>query len=328
MANLPVAALDNTKAHLVNALRHWLLPLAQRLAKVPVARWRMLAMVLLGAWILTSLARLFWVLLPIAPAPVAALPVPVNAGSGSAQTAKTAAATVDIETLVGWHLFGEVGAVKTPNAGAIEAQAQDSALNLQLFGLVQSNDDAFARAILLIDGQQQQFAIGEQLPASGKVALAKVLADRAIIDNNGHYETLWLYDPESMKQLGTSTPVVTEVKKVDLRVDQVATATATGYRDQLYQNPTGLADLIQVSMQKDGLRIRPGRDSKSFAAFGLKADDVVTAINGVSVTDPQHALELYNQMRTAQEATFTIRRGGEDVVIAVSLQGAAGAAAP
>lgn len=324
---MPATALDNTKTRLENALHCWLLPLAQHVAKVPVARWRALAIVLLGAWILASLARLVWLLLPIAPAPVAALPVPVNAGSGSAQTANTAA-TVDIETLVGWHLFGEVGATKTPNAGAIEAQAQDTSLNLQLIGLVQSNDDKSARAILLLDGQQQQFSVGEQLPASGKVVLAKVLADRAIIDNNGRYETLWLYDPESMKQLGTATPTAVETKQVDLRVDQAATATATGYRDQLYQNPAGLADLIQISMQQNGLRIRPGRDAKTFAAFGLKPDDVVTAINGVSVTDPQHALELYNQMRTAQEATFTIRRGGEDVVIAVSLQGAAGAAAP
>lgn len=73
-------------------------------------------------------------------------------------------------------------------------------------------------------------------------------------------------------------------------------------------------------MQPDGVRIRPGRDPKAFAQFGLRPDDIVTAINGVSLANPENALNLYNQMRNAREASLTIRRGTEDIVIAVSLQ--------
>src|SRR5690606_8049414 len=170
--------------------------------------------------------------------------------------------------------------------------------------------------------KQQQFTIGEQLPASGKVVLAKVLADRAIIDNNGRYETLWLYDPESAKKLGELMPASAAAPAAtqDLRGNSAVTSAVSGYREQLYQNPASLANLIQVSVQQDGFRIRPGSDPKTFAAMGLLTDDVVTAINGVPVNDPQKALELYNQMRTATEATLTIRRGGEDLVVNVSLQ--------
>src|SRR5690606_14889205 len=158
--------------------------------------------------------------------------------------------------------------------------------------------------ILLQDGRQQQFAIGEQLPASGRVLLSKVLADRAIIDNNGRYETLWLYDQEALARLGRSAGAATAPTRgsnVDLRRDAAATEAASGYREQLYQNPAGLADLIQVTVQQDGFRIRPGRDPQAFAAFGLRPDDVVTAVNGVSLNNPEAALNLYNQMRTAQE---------------------------
>ena len=314
--------LVTAKTRLEDEARRWLSPLIRQLATVPVLRWRQLIMLLLAAWILISAARLVWLMLPMSTAPVAALPVPVNAVANNAPRSSQNAVAVNIDTLVGWHLFGEAGAVKAAPAGAIEAQAQDTSLTLQLVGLVQSSDDKLARAILLIDGQQRQFAIDEQLPASGKVVLAKVLADRAIIDNNGRYETLWLYDQESLNKLGAVSSADAPVKtnNVDLRVNNTVTRAAVNYRQQLYQNPSSLADLIQVSVQKEGFRIRPGRDPKMFADFGLRPDDVVTAVNGVSVTDPQNALELYNQMRTAQDATLTIRRGGEDVVIAVSLQ--------
>lgn len=324
---MPAAALTTTKMRLEHGLRR-LLPLAQRIGAVPMMRWRQLVLVILAAWILANLARLVWLLLPLSTPPVAATPIPVNATMGDRGAATAQVAAVDIDTLIGWHLFGEARATKPTTApSAIETQAQDTSLNLQLVGLVQSSDDKLARAILLMDGRQQQFAIGEQLPASGKVALSKVLADRAIIDNNGRYETLWLYDQEALNRLGSamqsSGAAPTKTTAVDLRVDQGATAAASGYRDQLYQNPSGLADLIQVSVQQDGFRIRPGRDPKAFAAFGLLPDDIVTAVNGVSLNNPEAALNLYNQMRTAQDATLTIRRGDEEVVIAVSLQGAA-----
>lgn len=322
---MPAPALNTARLRLDNELRR-LSPLAQRVAAVPVARWRLLALVLLSAWMLANLARLVWLLLPLQTPPVATAPVPVNAAVGDRAPATTGVA-VDVDQLVGWHLFGEVGATR-PVASGIEAQAQNTSLNLQLVGLVQSSDDKLARAILLLDGRQQQFAIGEQLPASGKVVLSKVLSDRAIIENNGRYETLWLYDQQALNRLGSAiqpaaAPAASSA--VDLRVDQNVTAAASGYRQQLYQNPSGLADLIQVSVQQDGFRIRPGKDPKAFAAFGLRPDDVVTAINGVSLNNPENALNLYNQMRTAQEATLTIRRGGEDVVIAISLQDAAAA---
>lgn len=320
--DLPAPALITAKTRLESDLRRWLAPVWAQLTAVSALRWRQLALIGLGAWILANLARLIWLLIPVADTPLNAAVIPANPISAQTRTGSNKT-TADIEKLVSWHLFGEAGAEPAATAASgIEEQAQDTALNLQLVGLVQTSEEKLARAILLLDGKQQQFTIGEQLPASGKVVLAKVLADRAIIDNNGRYETLWLYDPESAKKLGELTPASAAAPAAtqDLRGNSAVTSAVSGYREQLYQNPASLANLIQVSVQQNGFRIRPGSDPKTFAAMGLLTDDVVTAINGVPVNDPQKALELYNQMRTATEATLTIRRGGEDIVVNVSLQ--------
>lgn len=307
-----------------NALR-LLDPLAVRFAAVPVRRWQVLLMALLGAAMIADLARLVWLAVPARAAPPV-LVSPVNVATAAAN--KNASA-VDIDKMAGWHLFGEVGAQPhTAAATAVEEQAQDTTLNLQLLGVISASEPTQARAFIMADGRQQQFAIGEQLPGSGKVVLSKVLVDRAIIDNNGHYETLWLYDPNSgMQQLHTPTQPgqSASTSTVDMRGNTGVTQLAQTYRNQLYQNPGSLADVIQVTPASEngkliGYRINPGRDPAQFVKFGLKPGDVVTMINDVRLDDPQRALELYNLLRSQTEASITVHRGNEDVVLMVSLQ--------
>jgi len=326
---LPSQALTHNWLRLQQNGRQWLAPVLQRLAAVGAPRWRLLLLALCAVWVLANLARLVWLVLPLHKAAPPAVSAPVvnalvDAGHGAAKTA------VDIEAMVAWHLFGEVGAVPAKAAGPsnIEEQAQDTSLNLQLLGVVSASDPAMARAVIMADGHQQQFAIGEQLPGSGKVVLSKVLVDRVIIDNNGRYETLWLYDPEStarQPQVNGATPPPAGTGTVDMRTNAQVTNMAQGYRQQLYQNPSSLADVIQVAPANEGgkllgYRVRPGRDQKQFQQFGFKPDDIVTSINGISLDDPQRALELYNAIRTAKEASFTVRRGGEEVNLMVSLE--------
>lgn len=317
-SGLPPHALHANWLRLQQHGQRWLLPLWQRAAALGVERWRRLTIALLAAWILANLARLIWLLLPLSNG-ATTIVTPINAPAVSTQ--KIAAA--DIEKMASWHLFGEVGA--QPRAAVVEDQVQETTLNLQLLGVIASSESAQARAFIQADGKQQQFAIGEQLPGSGKVVLNKVLVDRAIIDNNGRYETLWLYDPDNSNR--ASQPVATDsaaTSTVDMRADPRVTAMAQGYRQQLYQNPGNLADVIQVAPAMDngkliGYRVNPGRDQAQFLRFGLKPGDVVIGINDVSLDDPQRALELYNLLRSAREATITVHRGNENTVLRVSL---------
>jgi general secretion pathway protein C len=309
--------------------QRWVQILAQGVAAVGVRRWKLLIMVLLAAWVLASLARLVWLLVPFSPAPAADPAPPINSMSaGAARIAKNA---VDIEAMVAWHLFGEVGAQpRNASAAAVEEQAKETTLNLQLLGLVSASEPSQSLAIIMADGTQQHLKVGEQLPGGGKVVLNKVLLDRVIIDNNGRYETLWLYDPaQTARQPGAGKPLGAALppQNVDHRNNAQVTNAAQNYRQQLYKNPSSLADVVQVSPANEngklkGYRINPGRDPKQFQQFGFKAGDIVTSINGVTLDDPQRAMELYNVIRTAQEAAFTVRRGDQDVTLTVSLQDA------
>jgi general secretion pathway protein C len=318
---LPAQTINEYWARLQRDAERWLAPIWQRAAALGVQRWRAIAMALLLAWIISDVARLVWLVLPLQAQP-APLPTPINA---AVEAPRNSAGSVDIETLVGWHLYGEVGAQTHRTVAEEEAQA-DTTLNLQLLGAIAASEPTQARAIILVDGKQQQFAIGEQLPGAGKVVLSKVLADRAIVDNNGRLETLWLYDPA----LNARQPRVNDPSEdsaaatVDMRTDAQVTTLAQNYRQQLYQNPSSLADVIQVAPAMEsgkllGYRISPGRDPAQFEKFGLKPGDIVTSVNNISLDDPQRAMELYNVIRSARDASISVRRGSEQLTMMISL---------
>jgi len=65
--------------------------------------------------------------------------------------------------------------------------------------------------------------------------------------------------------------------------------------------------------------VTPGSNAQQFKAFGFKAGDIVTAVNGLSLSDTTNTMRLYQLMRDATEASFDIDRGGTPVSISVSL---------
>ncbi|MDB6063165.1 MAG: type secretion system protein GspC [Verrucomicrobiaceae bacterium] len=322
---MPSQVLNDNWSRLQRNGSRWLSPLFQRAAGLGVERWRTVALIILAAWVIADVARLLWLLMP-QPTPLTAVATPINLAVADA---KKSGSAVDIDTMISWHLYGEVGA-QAAHATVVEEQAQDTTLNLQLLGVISTSDPAQARAFILADGKQQQFVVGETLPGAGKVVLSKVLVDRAIIDNNGRYETLWLYDPAASARQPQPTGNAAAAAEnpaatVDMRSNNQVTAMAQNYRQQLYQNPGSLADVIQVAPATEagklvGYRISPGRDQEQFQKFGFKPGDIVTGVNGIALDDPQRALELYNLIRTARDASITVRRGSEQMTMVVSLE--------
>jgi hypothetical protein len=69
-----------------------------------------------------------------------------------------------------------------------------------------------------------------------------------------------------------------------------------------------------------GFRIYPGKNRTAFNNLGLRPGDLVTAINGTTLDDPQRGQEIMNTLDTSDRATVTIERGGQtqDLTLNVS----------
>lgn len=284
--------------------------------------------VLLILWIVISLLQLIRVFIPSSS----------NTSIPIAVTAKQVAASpsVDLAKLQTIPLFGQAGAAvevaSVPVVAEVEFNATKTRLKLILEGIIHTADTRNSVAVIVYQGKQDQYYIGDKLPVGNRVELARVLVDHVILDNAGNYESLWLYDDEKTTSRAAvngrriEPRVEVEVAEVvtDIRDDDEATDLASDYRQRLYKNPSSLAEVLRIAPAQEngqllGYRVSPGRDREQFAALGFENNDIVTSINGILLDEPSKALEVYKLMRTAKEATFTVDREGQQVDVMVSL---------
>ena len=303
--------------------------------RLPVLQRGLIAVLVL--WAVNSTANTLWALIPSSPVEVSKSVV-INPPPSS-NAASAGSETIDVSSILGMSVFGTaepsevqdlapVNAVATPREG-IENGARETSLALTLTGIVASTTDGLGSAMIEARKKQELYSVGDDLPANGKVTLAKILPKQVVIDNNGTYELITLFDDNGIvgivqsasSELPNRTPALTaEVSTNQSERQQLA----ANYREQLYSDPQSLAGLVSISaVQSDGglkgYRVAPGRDAEQFTALGFKAGDIVTAVNGYALSDPTNTVRLYQLMRDATDATFEIERDGSPVSISVSL---------
>jgi general secretion pathway protein C len=68
-----------------------------------------------------------------------------------------------------------------------------------------------------------------------------------------------------------------------------------------------------------GFRAYPGRNRQIFNKLGLKPGDLVTAINGTALDDPQRSQEVFNTIQTSDHVSVTIERAGQKQEISLNI---------
>ena len=315
----------------------------QRLARDPVALKRVqdALIILLVLWSLLSASQLLWI--PWRGSAIESVPaLALNPPQPSTQVALVA---VDTSAVMGSGVFGgipdELDASlvtneRSDNRDGIERNAAETRLPLSLTGIVAAIEDGLGSAVIRTSGAEQVYAVGDGLPAPGQVTLAKIMPHSIVIDNNGTYELLTLYAgaslivPTTPSREQRATPSDRTVAAPRLEAQPLVASeakrreVAQRYRRALYETPEALASLLTVSpVQADGAiigyRISPSKERAAFDALGFQPGDMVTGVNGLSLSDTTNTLKLYTLMKDATAATFDITREGGNVTISVDL---------
>jgi general secretion pathway protein C len=272
------------------------------------------------------------------------------------QQADERGTVVDIDSLVAAQLFGATDEEALASAAAAAEQAQamseaearealagiedgapETRLPLLLRGVVAASEAGLGQAVIEHRNTQDLYRVGDELPVSGRVLLAKVMGNQVVIDNGGRYELLRLFESSdaltAVPQRSAPPPEVRRERPAEPASSPQAAsardpaAIASAYRDRLYNDPQSLADVVTVTAVRSGdallgYRLQPGRAAGEFAALGFRPGDLVTAVNGLDLSDPANTVRLYQAMRSAQVAVIDLERGGESLSLTVSLAGA------
>lgn len=244
---------------------------------------------------------------------------------------RTAAArpapTLDIQSVVNRHLFG----VATADPATQDpAHAPLSSANLILAGTIATQDPKRGIAIISDGGPSKVYSVGDSVNGA---SLHLVYMDHVILNRNGVLETLML--PRLLGPPGAGGPPPPRAA-VNRRIgpDARTATTVENIRHMVQQDPGLLDQVMRTVPSYDGqggklrgFRAYPGRNRVIFGKLGLRPGDLVTAINGQPLDDPQHSQEVFNTIQSSDHVDVTIERGGQRQDISLNIAQVAGEAA-
>jgi len=209
---------------------------------------------------------------------------------------------IDLRPIVDAHLFGQAPVTST--------DAPPTSIPLVLAGVLALQDPNQGMAILGPNAAQAKlYAVGAAVP--GGARLHQVYRDRVLLDRGGAIEALML----PRKSAVSGSPP--------------APATPTpGQRLQALAQTSGalLGGLIRAQAvfqqgKLQGYRIFPGTRSNpaAFAQLGLRAGDMITAVNGTPLDEPNRSLDILQTLSNASSANVTLLRNGAQQDIALNL---------
>jgi len=209
-------------------------------------------------------------------------------------------AGIDVQSVISAHLFGQA----PPDAGSQDpGSAPLSSANLVLAGTIATQDPKRGVAIISDGGPGKVYSVGENV---GGASLHSVYLDHVILDRAGVLETLML---PRMSPGG---------HPISPRAATAHTAAAVENIRRMVQQDPGLLDQVMRTVPSydnaagrlRGFRAYPGRNHAIFGKLGLKPGDLVTAINGTVLDDPQHSQDVLNTIQTSDHVIVTIERAG------------------
>jgi general secretion pathway protein C len=257
----------------------------------------------LAALIVVELARLA----------VAALSGPVKSPepvmTRALQSPPRKHAGADVRSVVSAHLFG----VATVDPATQDpANAPLSSANLVLTGTIASEDPKHGIALISDSGPSKVYSVGDNVNGA---TLHSVYLDHVILDRAGILETLLLPrllagSPAGPRKYG----------------DPRTAAAVDNIRHMVQQDPGILDQVMRTVASYDnaagklrGFRAYPGRNRAIFGKLGLKAGDLVTAVNGTALDDPQHSQEVFNTIQSSDHVTVTVERGDQKQDITLNI---------
>ena len=221
---------------------------------------------------------------------------------------------LDVQSIVSAHLFGVATADPTTQD---PAHAPQSTANLLLAGTIASQDPKRGVAIISDGGPSKVYSVGDNV---GGASLHSVYLDHVILDRGGALETLLL--PRLLGPGMHAPPVMRRQGGADAR-----TVAAVDNIRRLVQQDPGILDQVMRTVPSydnaagklRGFRAYPGRNRQIFMKLGLKPGDLVTAINGTALDDPQRSQDVFNTIQTSDHVTVTIERGGVKQEISLNI---------
>ncbi|MDX8376731.1 MAG: type II secretion system protein N [Mariprofundales bacterium] len=229
---------------------------------------------------------------------------------------------VDVRPLLAHALFGEKPAV--PISKPVEvipppqliAAPPPTRRNIKLRGVIQAGEHS--AAFVEVAGKQKMVRMGEEVDAG---AVLKAVRARAIIlDVNGTLETVEMAKsnlggkggaiPSSIPISSTNNPMM-----ASRSMGGGSRRLSRAMLNRELRNLSGLMTQAQVvpylqGGQTKGFIINNIAPGSLYARLGLRNHDIIQSINGVAITSPEQAMQMYQSLKNTPKVDIVMQRNG------------------
>jgi general secretion pathway protein C len=215
----------------------------------------------------------------------------------------------DVQQITAAHLFGAAPVERSAGGD----NAPDSRLALTLSGIIALKDPDTGYAILGEEGKPAHLYATGAVIAGTPARLQQVFSDRVVLDRQGELETLRLPRSTPVGLVSSGRGTAKNFATADDNPSSRPTdPRAAALYDQNHPSPAqGFinylgAEQSHVDGRLAGLIVHPPKSVQR--KYGLEDGDLLTAINGVEISDPDALADL---LRTAGGSlSVTLTRGG------------------
>ncbi|GAA6172655.1 type II secretion system protein GspC [Colwellia sp. KU-HH00111] len=301
------------------------------LIKLPQQRIAQAFSLLLLIYIAFMAAKITWLVVPQAPL-ATNNPITRQVVSNANGTQ-----SFNITELQSLNLFGQYNKpVVEENVVMQVTDAPQTRLQLTLSGIVASDQEETAAAIIENKGKQATYGVGDLIQGT-RASLERVLVDRVFIKHSGRLETLMLdgadfnQPAQSVAHIKANTSASnsasnTQSKQnvVDQRSNKELSKNAQRLRTDLKNNPGKITDYLRISPANKngaivGYRLSPGKSPEFFKLSGLKSGDIAVQMNGYDLLLPLELAQAMSALKTDTDISLLVNRQGDLIEILFSI---------
>lgn len=223
-----------------------------------------------------------------------------------------------------YHLFGD--AKKQPIVQHKVIDAPETRLKLSLKGVFSTNSSNALAIISSSKGKDETYHLGDKV--TGGAILHAVYADRVILKRNGRLETLRLPKPKvdsSALYKANTYYTSQQTKSVNARSgrqNQAQSQRLRQMRDTLLKDPSKIWQQVRINPVMENGKVKgytlTHNDKGLMKALNIQGTDIITGVNGQSLSDPATLYGLMNSLSDQQSLELTIVRNGQEQSIQLS----------
>ncbi len=230
-----------------------------------------------------------------------------------------------LDSVVKLHLFGKAGASQPVKK--VDKKAPETRLNLTLHGVFAADDDDKGEAIIGTSGNVQKYYKVGSAVMSG-VTLQAVFDDRVVLLRNGQSEVLRFPKVSQSRSATVSNDKRTDSSRPAVgRFDAGPGITASSasqdlkqYSEMLRNEPLKVFEYVRFVPVKSregtkGYRILPQKNRELYNKLGVRPSDLVTSVNGVSLSNDQEAMKLIEKLKGVTSIQVEIVRNGQPKIL-------------